>query len=139
MTVIGSVLQFDEYRGYGFIAPRDGGEDVFVHANDLRDGKRMLTPGTAVEFDVVEGERGLKATSVRVIDAGTGGATQPTAKRAVRRAEDDSDDDILRAEEYLQELTDVLVEGVPTLTAAQIVQVRKQCVQLAREHGWVLP
>ncbi|GAB3888890.1 hypothetical protein GCM10029964_057330 [Kibdelosporangium lantanae] len=68
--VSGKVLRFDDVRGYGFIAPDDGGEDVFMHANDLRDEKFLFTPGTTVEFDVVEGDRGLKASSVRVVERG---------------------------------------------------------------------
>lgn len=63
----GKILRFDEIRGYGFIAPDAGGEDVFLHANALLAEKHQYHPGVPVEFDVIEGERGLKATAVRVI------------------------------------------------------------------------
>ncbi|MBT0768103.1 cold shock domain-containing protein [Kineosporia sp. J2-2] len=63
----GKILRFDEIRGYGFIAPDAGGEDVFLHANALLAEKHQYHPGVPVEFDVIEGERGLKATAVRVL------------------------------------------------------------------------
>nr|WP_269328670.1 cold shock domain-containing protein [Kineosporia babensis] len=78
-------MRFDEIRGYGFIAPDSGGEDVFLHANALLAEKHQYHPGVPVEFDVIEGERGLKATAVRVIKGRTAavtpanGATVPSA------------------------------------------------------------
>ena len=39
MMLTGKVIRFDDVRGYGFIAPDGGGEDVFVHANVLGDDK----------------------------------------------------------------------------------------------------
>ncbi len=52
-------------RGYGFIAPEGGGKDCFVHRSALHteDGK-SLDEGDLVEFDVVEDERGPRATNV---------------------------------------------------------------------------
>src|SRR5262249_577553 len=62
----GKIVQFDDMRGYGFIAPDKGGEDVFVHANVLADDKLLYVPGLPVEFEVTEGDRGLKASAVHV-------------------------------------------------------------------------
>jgi len=75
----GKILRFDEIRGYGFIAPDAGGEDVFLHANALLAEKHQYHPGVPVEFDIIEGERGLKATAVRVIKARAGQATATSA------------------------------------------------------------
>ncbi|GAA3618324.1 hypothetical protein GCM10022223_38830 [Kineosporia mesophila] len=74
-------MRFDEIRGYGFIAPDSGGEDVFLHANALLAEKHQYQPGVPVEFDVIEGERGLKATAVRVVK-GRAGVPAPVTKPA---------------------------------------------------------
>jgi len=50
---------------------------------------------------------------------------------------DDDPDDGLNAEDYRHELTDALIDGVPSLTAAQIVQIRQRLVTIALDHGWV--
>jgi CspA family cold shock protein len=130
-VVSGKVLRFDDVRGYGFIAPDDGGEDVFMHANDLRDEKFLFTPGTTVEFDVVEGDRGLKASSVRVVERGPSRAAGGSA------ADEEVMCDVLSPRELMQELTEALLEAAPTLTAAQIVQVRQRIAKLAHAHGWL--
>ncbi|OZM71873.1 DNA-binding protein [Amycolatopsis antarctica] len=133
----GEVLRFDDTRGFGFIAPDDGGEDVFVHANDLLDDKNSVRPGARVSFDVEDGNRGLKATSVRVLDDPRGGSRAPA--RPARPARDgDEPGDVLDTDEYQHELTEVLLDGVPSLTAAQIVQIRQRLVIVARDHGWVV-
>ena len=91
----GRILRFDDLRGYGFIVPDGGGEDVFVHANELLDDKSTFTPGTVVEFEVTEGERGLKAFAVRPVEArpaGNGGA--PETEERVRVA-DPLDDEVM--------------------------------------------
>lgn len=65
---LGTVVRFDEVKGYGFITPDDGGDDVFVHANELSNRDAGITCGTRVQFGVLDGGRGLKAYDVRVID-----------------------------------------------------------------------
>ncbi len=64
----GRVIRFDEVKGYGFITPSDGGEDVFVHANEITDRGLRVSAGTQVAFQVLESDRGLKAYDVRVVD-----------------------------------------------------------------------
>ncbi|MFF3445189.1 cold-shock protein [Streptosporangium sp. NPDC002721] len=66
--VTGKLVSFDEFRGYGFIAPDSGGEDVFMHVNDLDSDKRLISIDTRVEFRVENGGKGLKASQVRVLD-----------------------------------------------------------------------
>lgn len=60
----GTVKFFNEDKGYGFIQPEDGGKDVFVHANGLKD---QITEGDRVSYDVEEGQKGLNAVNVEVI------------------------------------------------------------------------
>jgi len=63
--VQGRVKWFNEEKGYGFIARDDGGEDVFLHFSELRQsGFKTVQEDTAVEFDVVDGPKGPKASDV---------------------------------------------------------------------------
>jgi cold shock protein len=60
----GKVKWFNDSKGYGFIE-RTQGEDVFVHFSAVTgDGFRTLTEGEAVNFEVVEGPKGLQAANV---------------------------------------------------------------------------
>jgi CspA family cold shock protein len=60
----GTVKWFNPRKGYGFIATDDG-RDVFVHYSSIsEEGFRSLSEGDAVQFDVVDGEKGLKAENV---------------------------------------------------------------------------
>ncbi|MEU5404346.1 cold shock domain-containing protein [Streptomyces sp. NPDC005963] len=138
----GKVLSFDDVRGYGFIAPDNGTDDVFMHANDLLDDKYLFRSGSHVEFEVEDGERGLKASRVRIVASG-GGPTRAGAVAAPRpsthhRSEiEDGDCDLLSAAEFTQEITEALLAASPSLTGEQILQVRRRIVELARTHNWV--
>jgi CspA family cold shock protein len=64
--VQGSVKWFNADKGFGFIAPDDGGADVFVHFSAISSsGYRSLTEDQRVEFEVVQGQKGLQAEQVR--------------------------------------------------------------------------
>lgn len=70
MTQQGKVKWFDTEKGFGFIAPEDGGKDIFVHRNNVEnlDYNQGLEDDEAVEFDVEETPKGLSATKVRSLD-----------------------------------------------------------------------
>ena len=64
----GSVKWFDDKKGYGFITPDNGGNDVFVHFSDIMgNGFRTLREGDRVQFSITQGERGLKAFNVNAL------------------------------------------------------------------------
>ena len=63
----GSVKWFSAEKGYGFIK-REQGEDIFVHYSEIRsEGFRTLEEGQRVEFEVVEGDKGLQAQNVDLV------------------------------------------------------------------------
>ena len=63
----GTVKWFNGDKGFGFISV-EGGDDVFVHYSAIQsDGFRTLEEGQRVEFEVVEGQRGLQAANVVVV------------------------------------------------------------------------
>ncbi|SDO20601.1 cold-shock protein [Actinacidiphila guanduensis] len=136
--VAGRVVRFDGARGYGFIAPETGGEDVFLHVNDLLIPESFVRSGVAVEFEVEDGERGLKASSVRLAH---GAEAPPPMRSSVPRPSgidlDDPMCDVLSEEEYTRDVTELLLKTAPWLTGDQIVQIRQQFVRFGKGHGWI--
>ncbi|MEN8261008.1 MAG: cold-shock protein [Pseudomonadota bacterium] len=62
----GTVKWFNESKGFGFISPSNGSEDVFVHFPAIEGGGfKTLAEGQAVSFDVEKGPKGLQAVKVR--------------------------------------------------------------------------
>ncbi len=62
---VGRVKWFNDKKGYGFIEPDGGGEDIFVHHTSIMsDGFRTLSEGQVVQFEVVKGPKGEQATNV---------------------------------------------------------------------------
>lgn len=62
----GTVKFFNYSKGFGFIKPDDGGEDVFVHESGLTE---EIRENDKVEYEVEQGRKGLNAVSVKVIEA----------------------------------------------------------------------
>ncbi len=61
----GTVKWFNSSKGYGFIAPDDGGDDLFVHHSEIKtNGYASLDEGQKVEFTVGQGKKGPCATNV---------------------------------------------------------------------------
>lgn len=69
MRSTGTVKWFNDAKGYGFITMQ-GGEDVFVHFSAIQaQGFRSLAEGSSVEFDLVQGPKGLQAANVTPVGA----------------------------------------------------------------------
>ena len=62
----GTVKWFNDSKGFGFIEQEGGGEDVFVHHSAIEmDGYRSLKEGQAVEFELAQADKGLRAANVK--------------------------------------------------------------------------
>ncbi|OCX51268.1 cold-shock protein [Mucilaginibacter sp. PPCGB 2223] len=60
----GKVKFFNETKGFGFIVPTDGSEEVFVHSSGLKD---QIRENDAVQYEVERGKKGMNAVNVTVV------------------------------------------------------------------------
>ena len=64
----GTVKWFNNSKGFGFIVPEDSSEDVFAHFSQIKmEGYRTLKTNQAVEFDLVDGEKGKQAQNIQPV------------------------------------------------------------------------
>lgn len=133
----GTIVRFDDVRGYGFIAPFGGGDDVFVHANDFGDQRHAVAAGMRVSYEVVQSERGLKVASVVLESAPASGPNQSTSTRSQPLSDEEGECDVLAVGQFESSVAELLLANVPTMTGAQIVEARRALVTMARRYGWV--
>jgi CspA family cold shock protein len=79
----GTVSWYDTGKGFGFITPDNGGEDVFVHARDLSRGLTELYEGDRVKYRVTAAEKGPQSSDVRLVD-GASAPAEPARGRSGR-------------------------------------------------------
>ena len=73
---IGTVKWFNDAKGFGFIEPEGGGDDVFAHFSAIQmDGFRTLKQGSKVRFEVVQGPKGQLAQNIAALDVAPGAAS----------------------------------------------------------------
>lgn len=82
----GTVTWYDAEKGFGFISPESGGEDVFVHARALTGGLTELSEGDRVTYEVVAGDRGPQARDLRRVGGSQRSAPAPARARSGRPA-----------------------------------------------------
>lgn len=66
----GTVKWFNNAKGYGFILPDEDSGDLFAHYSTIEmEGYRTLKAGQAVTFDITQGDKGMHAVNIRLINA----------------------------------------------------------------------
>ncbi len=92
----GTVKWFNNAKGFGFILPEEGGEDLFAHYSSIEmDGYKTLKAGQTVDFDIVKGQKGMHATNIRIsaserspgVASENTGSSSTTSKQEMRSPE----------------------------------------------------
>ena len=69
MATNGTVKWFNDSKGFGFITPEGGGNDLFAHFSAIQSqGFKTLTEGQRVTFDITNGPKGQQASNIRVAE-----------------------------------------------------------------------
>ncbi|WP_432510847.1 cold-shock protein [Kineococcus sp. SYSU DK001] len=128
----GKVRSYDEERGFGFIRSPEASDDVFFHFKDVVvGGEEGDFDGATVEFTLTEGERGPKASNVKVESRRSGGA--PAAER---RPAQSSSNRPVSLREFRREVTEILL-SVDGIGSSQIRTVRDYLSDYGLDRGFV--
>lgn len=75
----GQVKWFNNAKGFGFILPDDGGDDLFAHYSAIgMEGYKTLKAGQLVSFDTIEGPKGLHAANIQAVSDASAVVEEPT-------------------------------------------------------------
>jgi cold shock protein len=134
----GKVVRYDAFLGYGFVSPAHGGEDVFIHVNDFEFDSSRIGVGTLVEFTAEQSDRGPKASHIRLIEQPLQTPIATQAQHTLETAStEDALCDVLSAQEFRTEVTEVLLTAAPLLNSEQILNIRESLMNLANSHDWI--
>lgn len=76
----GTVKWFNDAKGFGFIEPEGGGEDIFAHFSSVKmEGFRTLKQGSRVDYEVVDGPKGRLAQNITLVETKDKGRAQASA------------------------------------------------------------
>ncbi len=68
MAVTGTVKWFNDAKGFGFITPDQGGDDLFAHFSEIRsNGFKSLQENQKVSFEITQGQKGKQASNIQII------------------------------------------------------------------------
>jgi cold shock CspA family protein len=128
----GVVVRFDSRRGYGFLAPDEGGEDVFVHQNNINmEGFRFLQVGERVSYELEVGEKGMKAVSVALLE--------PRQAKPSRQSENGEDRPRSRNGEGRQRRDDRAEGGDLAQTVERLKRRQDRLIAVLIEKGLLAP
>ena len=83
----GTVKWFNDAKGFGFIEPEEGGEDVFAHFSAIQmEGFRTLKQGGKVSFELVQGPKGQLAQNIAPVEVGAAAASRRPSETEARPA-----------------------------------------------------
>jgi len=95
----GQVKWFNNAKGFGFILPDDGGDDLFAHYSSIgMEGYKTLKAGQLVSFDTVEGPKGLHAANIMPV-SGSGTEIPSAAQDSPQIETADAEPELSEAEE----------------------------------------
>lgn len=81
---LGTVKWFNDAKGFGFIEPEQGGDDVFAHFSAIQmEGFRTLKQGSKVSFELIQGPKGQLAQNITPLEAAALGHTQDAGMSAL--------------------------------------------------------
>jgi cold shock protein len=113
----GQVKWFNNAKGFGFILPDDGGDDLFAHYSSITmEGYKTLKAGQTVSFDVIEGPKGLHAANIVSVGDDIATAAKPAPEAVAPDDQDSSqegsDSDSEESEiEEVEEVDEIEGEG----------------------------
>jgi len=100
----GQVKWFNNAKGFGFILPDDGGDDLFAHYSSITmEGYKTLKAGQTVSFDVIEGPKGLHAANIVSLGESTTAADTPAPETAAPDDQDSSQEESVSDSEESEE------------------------------------
>jgi cold shock CspA family protein len=144
MSTYGRITSVFPLEGYGLIQPDDSSALVFVDVTDFGAQWRDLKPGTLVRFSRLQGIRSPKAYNVMILDNELSTAddirepfNNSLGKSLVSDSQAPRSIHSLSRSEYEDEITRVLLSGVPGITVTQVSEVRDKLTEDAASRGWL--
>ncbi len=122
----GQVKWFNNAKGFGFILPDDGGDDLFAHYSAIgMEGYKTLKAGQQVTFETIEGPKGLHAANIKPLEESAGESASPEPASAEQQHAVEQPDEAVSEDpidEEIPEVETVDVEPIVEEAEADIQQ-----------------